>query len=261
MPGPLIGAATAAIGGGLNYFSNKQNNQANLNLYREQKQDNLDFFDIQNDYNHPSNQRKRLESAGLNPALMYGNGAAGGASGQASPIQKADIGIGQQRQPNFDFVTQSLNSYYDVKIKQAQYDNIRQQATTSDSLDALQVMKRGLFGEQRSAQDLKNQIFRSNLDFHAQMPELRVKELQQEIANKAQKGRGYKSDANMKELDFKLYDKLGIGRNTPFWAPMQAKLLKNSSDNTKINTILSTHLMGQIMGKVPKLNLGKKKIN
>jgi hypothetical protein len=49
-----------------------------------------EFWDRQNAYNTPANQMKRLKSAGLNPALMYGQGNVGNAE-RLSGVQKADV--------------------------------------------------------------------------------------------------------------------------------------------------------------------------
>lgn len=247
--GAIAGAAGSIIGGGMNYLANRENNKANLNLYREQQQDNLSYFNMQNEYNHPSAQRSRLQEAGLNPALMYGSGSAGGASGQASPIQKADIGVANQKSPNFDFVAQSLNQYYDVKIKQAQHDNLRQQTTTSDELAALHTANRMLRTQQEQREGIGAERDRQTLDYQVDGQRLKVKELKATINNKIAAKKGINANSNIKDLDYQLYSKLGITPNAPFWTKMQAKMLKNSSDDKKINSILGTHLLGQIMGK------------
>ncbi|MBO5971627.1 MAG: hypothetical protein J6Q07_01280 [Alistipes sp.] len=58
--------------------------KAAKNAYNRQ----LDFWNLQNQYNDPSNQVKRLKGAGLNPALMNGqamNNVAGGLSSTPMP--------------------------------------------------------------------------------------------------------------------------------------------------------------------------------
>ena len=42
---------------------------------------NKQMFDYQNAYNTPKAQMQRLKDAGLNPALMYGQGTTGNAQG------------------------------------------------------------------------------------------------------------------------------------------------------------------------------------
>lgn len=75
------------------YEIDRMNLQADINKKQAEYSQGLakemyDYtFENEAEYNDPSNQRKRLEAAGLNPALMYGNsaaGAAGTASGSTS---------------------------------------------------------------------------------------------------------------------------------------------------------------------------------
>lgn len=54
---------------------NKKTRQYNERMYGVQKQDNLDFWNMQNSYNSPEQQMQRLNAAGLNPNLVYGTGA------------------------------------------------------------------------------------------------------------------------------------------------------------------------------------------
>lgn len=65
----------------------KERMELQSEMNKEQAQFNqglaLDMFDYTAKYNSPGEERKRLEEAGLNPALMYGGGGAGG-SGSGS---------------------------------------------------------------------------------------------------------------------------------------------------------------------------------
>ena len=49
------------------------------------------FWDMQNRYNHPKEQVKRLREAGLNPALMYGKSASPGIAGDVGSPEKTDV--------------------------------------------------------------------------------------------------------------------------------------------------------------------------
>jgi hypothetical protein len=51
------------------------------------------MFDYQNQYNTPARQMERLKEAGLNPALMYGQGTTGNAQGfpQQAPAQQLNV--------------------------------------------------------------------------------------------------------------------------------------------------------------------------
>lgn len=75
---------------GLQFDYNKKTAQYNQDLAREM----YDYtFDKQNEYNNPTAEKARYEAAGLNPALLYGNGGGGGggtsatsSGGQMSPV-------------------------------------------------------------------------------------------------------------------------------------------------------------------------------
>lgn len=84
--GSFPGPVGAAIGAGVGLFSDvtsyllgqhstKQQYNYNRRLMLEQNELNRQNFDYANWYNSPVEQRKRLAAAGLNPDLMYSNGA------------------------------------------------------------------------------------------------------------------------------------------------------------------------------------------
>lgn len=56
---------------------NEKNRQYNLQLAKQQNQWNIEQWNRENAYNDPSAQMSRLRNAGLNPDLMYENGASG----------------------------------------------------------------------------------------------------------------------------------------------------------------------------------------
>lgn len=84
---PEIGAALVNAGGSLvsglaNLFTGQSQSKS---LMRYQAKLQQEAIDRQNFYNSPSEQMKRLSSAGLNPNLVYGSGVDGNQSSAASP--------------------------------------------------------------------------------------------------------------------------------------------------------------------------------
>lgn len=131
MIGAIIGAA-AGLGGsilnaGLQNRTNQQQLAFNREMYDKQKQDSLMFWNMQNDYNSPVAQMQRLREAGLNPNLVYGKGA----DNTAMAIGRPAPGSYNPKAPQVDFssIPMMAGVYADLKMKQAQTDNLRTQNT------------------------------------------------------------------------------------------------------------------------------------
>lgn len=76
-----IGAIASGIGSLFGIGRGRRQNKRNVSNMKMQHQMDKQMFDYQNAYNTPLKQMQRLKSAGLNPALMYGQGTTGNASG------------------------------------------------------------------------------------------------------------------------------------------------------------------------------------
>lgn len=76
-----IGAGIGMIGSAI---SQRQNYNYTKKLMQLQYQQNLDLWNKQNEYNSPTAQMQRLQAAGLNPNVVYGNGVSGNSSNNTS---------------------------------------------------------------------------------------------------------------------------------------------------------------------------------
>lgn len=123
---PMAQVGSGIIGGIVGLINQGRQNRANKKLAEYAYSKDLEMWNRNNVYNSPEAQMQRLKDAGLNPALVYGQGAVGNASGSMPkynaptmdysyipPIQ--EIGVG------------SINAYQDFQLKQAQIDNAREQ--------------------------------------------------------------------------------------------------------------------------------------
>jgi len=81
--GAVIGAGASLIGGAFGNRSRKREAE-------KQRQFSESMWNKQNAYNTPKMQMERLKAAGLNPALMYGQGNVGNAE-KAMPYQQPQI--------------------------------------------------------------------------------------------------------------------------------------------------------------------------
>lgn len=95
MPNPLL--VPSIISGASGFVSGIVDNIFARKNARDQFRNEVKLWNMQNEYNKPINQVARLREAGLNPALMYNNAAAGGSASsmhapsinQTDPISKA----------------------------------------------------------------------------------------------------------------------------------------------------------------------------
>lgn len=102
MLGAIIAGGASLLGSALGFGSQKKTNKANMELAKYQNewqtqenekayQRNLQMWNLQNEYNSPTQQMARLRTAGLNPNLVYGNGAVGNTTGNYPQYEPADI--------------------------------------------------------------------------------------------------------------------------------------------------------------------------
>lgn len=156
----LVAGATQGIGGLFNSIgTNRQNfasRQFSREMYNKTRNDNLEFWAMQNEYNSPQAQMQRLQEAGLNPALMYGSGAAGGNAGS---IPTPETQSAQFRNPEWGTGISAagltgINAMYDLEMKGAQTDNLRAQnqvivadaaLRAAQTANTLQSTERGIF--------------------------------------------------------------------------------------------------------------------
>lgn len=122
------GTQTAQTAGGL--FGQRKarqfaQNQSNIAWNRQ-----LGLYKAQLAYNDPSAQMQRLKNAGLNPALMYGK-SSGGAAGSVQPSTPAYETVKANHDFSMPQMSGMLQNYMDLKVKQAQVDNIN--ANTSET--------------------------------------------------------------------------------------------------------------------------------
>lgn len=164
-----IAAGSTLIGSAFNAAENRANNYRNtaqeLKNYRMQRTDSLKDWNMQNEYNSPQQQMARLKAAGLNPNLVYGNGATTeGASFKSpdlktSPHQPSDYsGIGQA-------ATAGIEAYNDTRVKDAQINQINEQINVMKKDQSLKEID---FLHKKFDLDLKGELRQNSLDMAIQ---------------------------------------------------------------------------------------------
>ncbi|AXH73646.1 MAG: DNA pilot protein [Microviridae sp.] len=127
---PVIAAAGSVIGGaiqsGIGFRGQKKTNEKNLELAKYQYSKDLEMWNKGNAYNAPEAQMQRLKDAGLNPNMVYGQGAVANSSGQLPKYNAPTVDYNYQP-PIAGTTANVLNQYQDFQIKQAQANNLREQ--------------------------------------------------------------------------------------------------------------------------------------
>ena len=123
---PAIQAASTIGTGYMGYKGQKETNEANRKIAREAQAFDLKMWNLQNQYNDPTNQMQRLKNAGLNPNLVYGSGNVTGNISSVPPRgreyeYKSPLPqLGSMIMPNLLDV---LGRYQDYKLKNVEIDN------------------------------------------------------------------------------------------------------------------------------------------
>lgn len=161
--------ALATLGGGIigafgQHATNRQNmriaqmnNQYNRMMMQEQNKWNLDHWHRMNAYNDPSEQRKRLEKAGINPAIALGSISPGQAealtSAGASPAETPQLSNAMQ--PLADGITNSMNQYLQAKGLEAQ---VRKTQAETDAINIDNKTRADINENTKESGKLDNQL-------------------------------------------------------------------------------------------------------
>ena len=158
--GGIISGVGSLLGGlGSSAMNNKavrDTNKANMEIAKYQaqwqQQENekayqrsLSMWNLQNEYNSPTQQMARIRAAGLNPNLVYGNGVAGNSSGSTPQYEPAKFNAPtMQAYRGWNLgISDAISQYLAYRTSKAQVDNmeaqnslIRQQTATEATKQA-----------------------------------------------------------------------------------------------------------------------------
>lgn len=140
---PIAGAVFNPIMQGV---SNRKQRKWEEKMAQRQRDWAIEDWNRTNEYNNPKAQMQRLKDAGLNPNLVYGNGAEGNATGMP---RATSSGQWTPKAPQFD-ADSVIGPYYNTQIQKAQVENLRAnnqliQANTSKAY--ADIILKGIQGE------------------------------------------------------------------------------------------------------------------
>lgn len=121
----LISGGFGLVGGLISHGDVKEQYKYNKKLQDNAFAHNVEMWNMQNAYNTPSAQMERLQAAGLNPNLVYGNG---GATNTASDYPKYQAGEAPQvaniRNASRQLALQGFQTALNAKLQQSQAANL-----------------------------------------------------------------------------------------------------------------------------------------
>ncbi|WGL31392.1 DNA pilot protein [Dipodfec virus UOA04_Rod_1017] len=169
-----LGAGASALGAGI---QNKKSYKYTKKLQDQQNQWNLDMWNRQNEYNSPVAQRARLESAGLNPDLMYGQSSSTGNSTQAPSASDASFKASAPSFENMrniyaDSINNSLHraqvddifATRDLKVQQAATERSRQSLNRSNELLNIANRAGRLLDNKYLARTIESRVAKNTLE-------------------------------------------------------------------------------------------------
>lgn len=120
LPIAMAGASLAS-----SLFGQSKQRKENRRAEADARAHNKEMWNLQNEYNHPSQQMGRLQEAGLNPNMIYGTSpsSAVGSAGDVAPGKAPDQ---PYELPN---PMQEFSRYANINQAKAQTDNLRTQNT------------------------------------------------------------------------------------------------------------------------------------
>ena len=143
-----LGAGSNIIGNIFGFGNNKKTNETNMKIaqmnnefnermLQKQIDYNTEMWNKENEYNTASNQRKRLEEAGLNPYLMMNGGSAGTASSASgiTPPTADTSGTQQAYNPDFSGIGNAAAQVASGLREQSLYESqIAQQSAQTEGI-------------------------------------------------------------------------------------------------------------------------------
>lgn len=202
--GSIISGGAGLINGVINAFSQKSANDANIKMQREtnahnlammreQNAWNLEQWNRENAYNDPAEQAKRLQAAGINPNMVFGNGSIA----ESSSLQSASANpaVAPHVDPLFqgDHLAQGvytgINAYNQSQLINAQ---VREIAERTHGLSIQNQLDRALLLDRIDSLRVDNDTKRTLLDVYKRTAD-------DEVAYK--KGLVTNQDANTKYIN------------------------------------------------------------
>lgn len=263
---PLIGAGASILGNVIGATSQARQNakarEFSLQMYDRQRSDALADWERNNAYNSPVEQMARLRDAGLNPNLVYGQGAVANSSMPPRSVDH-DAWRPEAFRPDLSGIGSSLSQIYDIQLREAQTDNMRAATVVAGQEAALKAAQIASTAQSTAKSEFELELAKSLRLTSIDMAKAQLRKLDVDTgialdqneraaaanAQSLQKGaeeilsirlgraktederrlivqqmNSVKQDIKLKQLDIELKQK-GIMPGDPMWSRVLARLL------------------------------------
>lgn len=155
----LVSSGASILGNIFNVFGQKSANSQNMELAKYQFEKNLEMWNLQNEYNLPINQMKRLREAGINPVIAYSGGQVSG--NVAQDVPKYDAPVIQPYQVDSSGLASIGASYVQARATEQTMELQKSQVELNRAKVATENMVALLRELQGTRQFMDNQYFQS----------------------------------------------------------------------------------------------------
>ena len=246
---PFIPAIATGVGSIFSGFDNNQNRKEIARQNELDRQFQLDMWNRTNDYNSPIKQMERLKAGGLNPNLVYGNGATTTAN-NITPMASKPLPA-----PNTGQVLQSgIMQIADLEQKRMQNDLVASQIFNNGLMSEKirkDTFNSGLMSEKitqdtfKSVATANESLFRSkNLDLDNQMNQFefgKQKELR-EVSIDGQIQLAKKTLLQNKEAEINLLTLDRRNKQMMLESYARLRLMKSQLSNQQLDNAIKTEI-------------------
>lgn len=202
-------------GSALNYFSQKEVMQHQIDLMREQNKFAEHMTDKQNLWNSEPAQMNRIAQAGLNPALAFGDSSAGGVASapgtptlQAPQVDFSDIGLSAAQA--FSAIASGTKDSEEAKginidnmtraaMNQKQLEHLDSLLESEETNRSLTRMQRAMVRTQRDWVNFQLRLGNATFDSQVQSRVLQNLETQARTNMLMEEGKNYAADTAYKK--------------------------------------------------------------
>lgn len=214
--------------GFMNMQSQRETNQANKELAQYSYSKDLEMWNRQNAYNDPSAQYERMKGSGVNPVAAFSKGSV---QNTASQLPKYNTPTMQAPQMTGLNQMGALDQFQDVRLKQAQTNNVKTQTENQALQNFHQSLQNIIMGE-----TYKTEIAGKKHDTQIKKWIDNQKRLAFETQNETRLGR-VRSTNSLNKYNADLWDQK-MNPNDPLWSRQLMKVF----NNPKIQSFISKYL-------------------